>query len=86
MEKNIYYKLWWYYRVCFKIGEVQRDSIDPKKNYADVLRKKGAIIHINGYIGNVTEDDLDDTFKLLIDLIKGEQYQIVILHLHYLMI
>ena len=48
-----------------KIGEVQRDSIDPKKNYADVLRKKGAIIHINGYIGNVTEDDLDDTFKLL---------------------
>ena len=45
-----------------KIGEVQRDSIDPKKNYADVLRKKGAIIHINGYIGNVTEDDLDDTF------------------------
>ena len=48
-----------------KIGEVQRDSIDPKKNYADVLRKKGAIIHINGYIGNVREDDLDDTFKLL---------------------
>ena len=29
------------------------------------MRKKGAIIHINGYIRNVTEDDLDDTFKLL---------------------
>ncbi len=30
-----------------KIGEVQRDSIDPKKNYADVLRKKKVQLFIS---------------------------------------
>lgn len=45
--------------------KIQRESIDSKKNYADVLRKRGSIIHINGYIGNVVEDDLNNTFKLL---------------------
>lgn len=48
-----------------KEAKMQRESIDSKKNYADVLRKRGAIIHINGYIGNITENDLNNTFKLL---------------------
>lgn len=44
---------------------IQRESIDPDKRPSDVLQYSNAIIHMNGYIGNVTEAKLDSTFKLL---------------------
>lgn len=44
---------------------IQRESIDPDKRPSDVLQYSNSIIHMNGYIGNVTEEKLDSTFKLL---------------------
>lgn len=44
---------------------IDRESIDPDKCPSDVLKYNNSIIHMNGYIGNVTETKLDSTFKLL---------------------
>lgn len=44
---------------------LRRESIDPDKRSSDVLEYSNSIIHMNGYIGNVTEEKLDSTFKLL---------------------
>lgn len=44
---------------------IMRSSIDPEKRSSDVLCIDNAIVHMNGYIGNVTEEKLDSTFKLL---------------------
>lgn len=42
-----------------------REVIDPDKRPSDVLQYNNSIIHMNGYIENVTEAKLDSTFKLL---------------------
>lgn len=47
-----------------EIGK-RRETVDPKQSYSDVVLKKEAIIHLNGFVGNVNERDLDETFKLL---------------------
>lgn len=44
---------------------MKRESIDPDTRPSDVLQCSNSIIHMNGYIGNVTEAKLSSTFKLL---------------------
>lgn len=44
---------------------IERESIMPEKKTSEVLNFKNAIVHINGFINSVTEDNLDSTFKLL---------------------
>lgn len=44
---------------------MSRESVDPDKRPSDVLQYNNSIVHMNGYIGNVTEEKLDSTFKLL---------------------
>ena len=44
---------------------MKRESIDPDKRPSDVLQSSNSIVHMNGYIGNVTEEKLHSTFKLL---------------------
>lgn len=41
-----------------------REALVATSKIGEVYCRKDAIIHINGYINNVTEDDLEDTFKL----------------------
>lgn len=42
-----------------------RDSVEAKNKIGDVYSRKNAIIHVNGYINTVTENDLEDFFRLL---------------------
>ena len=44
---------------------MSRESVDPDKRPSDVLQYNNSIVHMNGYIGNVTEEKLYSTFKLL---------------------
>lgn len=44
---------------------IDRESITPEKKSSDVLNYKNAIVHMNGFIGSVTEENLETTFKLL---------------------
>lgn len=44
---------------------IDRESIMPEKKSSEVLNFKNAIVHINGFINNVTEENLENTFKLL---------------------
>lgn len=43
---------------------INRETVTPEKGSSEVLNYKNAIIHLNGYIGSVTEKNLEDTFKL----------------------
>lgn len=47
-----------------KVGKL-REPICPKKKISEVYGKDSAVIHINGYIGNLTEETLEAEFKLL---------------------
>jgi len=42
-----------------------RETIAPENRSSEVLKYRNAIIHMNGYIGNVKKENLDTTFKLL---------------------
>lgn len=44
---------------------MDRESVSPEKNSSEVLNCANAVIHMNGYVGDVTEAKLDSTFKLL---------------------
>lgn len=44
---------------------IERESVMPEKKSSEVLNFKNAIVHINGYINSVTENNLESTFKLL---------------------
>lgn len=44
---------------------IDRESIMPETKSSDVLNFKNAIVHMNGFIDNVTERNLETTFKLL---------------------
>lgn len=46
-----------------KVG-INREGVEAEKRIGEVYSRKDAIIHINGFINNVKEDDLQDTFKL----------------------
>lgn len=41
-----------------------REAVVAKNKISEVYSRKNAIIHINGYINTVTEDELQDGFKL----------------------
>ena len=53
------------FETASKEVQINRETITPEKRASDVLCFKNAIIHMNGYIGNVKKDDLSTTFKLL---------------------
>lgn len=44
---------------------IDRESITPEKKSSEVLQFKNSIVHINGFINSVTEENLETTFKLL---------------------
>lgn len=44
---------------------INRESISPEKKSSEVLDLKNAIVHINGFVDSVTEENLESTFKLL---------------------
>lgn len=41
-----------------------REPVTPSTHIAEVYNQKNAVIHINGYVGNVNENNIDTTFKL----------------------
>ncbi len=41
-----------------------RDPITASTRIAEVYNQKNAVIHMNGYVGNVTENNINSTFKL----------------------
>ena len=43
---------------------VLREPITASTHIAEVYNQKNAVIHINGYVGNVTESNINSTFKL----------------------
>ena len=50
--------------VASKRTSRNRNAVETKNKISDIYGTKDAIIHINGYINTVDEDDLDDFFKL----------------------
>lgn len=43
---------------------INREGVHSKNKIGDIYSRKDAIIHINGFINGVNEDDLETTFKL----------------------
>ena len=41
-----------------------RQSVSPEKSLMEVTQRENAIIHMNGFISELTEESLDSTFKL----------------------
>lgn len=58
-----------------KCASYNREALIAENKIGEVYSQKNAIIHINGYIHKVTEDDLDSTFKLTYSSYRSRSLQ-----------
>lgn len=50
--------------IASRSESILREPVTASTHIAEVYNQKNAVIHINGYVGNITESNIDSTFKL----------------------